>query len=109
MVPHLASIHVHDGTCQPRSSPWYPVATMSIGKGGRVLRLGQKSWLRRLFPGPRAHIPSDAELDEHRERVAKAIVIQHAEGSTLLGEGKFEITGDLLADDASHQTGANAR
>ena len=73
-----------------------------MAEGESVLRLGQKSWVRCLLPGPRTYIPSDAELDEHRERVARAIVIQHAERSTLLGEGKFEITGDLLAEDASH-------
>ena len=57
------------------------------------------SWLRRLFPSRLAHIPSEAELTQHRDRLTKAIVMQHAEGSVLLGEGKFEIAGDLLAED----------
>ena len=79
---------------------------MSSSKEEKVLRLGQANWFRRLFPGPMAYIPSDAELDEHSDHVAKTIVVQHAEGSTLLGEGKFEITGDLLAEDADRSDGA---
>lgn len=71
-------------------------------------RQEQASWLRRLLPAPLAHVPSDAELVEHGNHLAKAIVIQHAEGSTLLGEGKYEITGDLLAEDADEPCGDKA-
>lgn len=60
------------------------------------------------MPTPLTHVPSEAELAERRDRLTQAIVMQHAEGSVLLGEGKFEITGDLLAEDAD-QTGADAR
>lgn len=60
----------------------------------------QRAWLRRLLPAPFTHVPSEAELAEHRDALTRAIVMQHAEGSVLLGEGKFEITGDLLAEDA---------
>ena len=34
--------------------------------------------------------------------------MQHAEGSVLLGEGKFEIAGDLLAED-DEEEGVAAR
>ena len=54
---------------------------------------------RRLFPAPFVHVPSEAELALDRERLARAIVMQHADGETLLCEGKFESTGDLLAED----------
>ena len=57
------------------------------------------NWLRRLFPSRLAHIPSEAELIRHRDSLTKAIVMQHAERSVLLGEGRFEIVGDLLAED----------
>ena len=70
--------------------------------------MGKKTWLRRLFPAPFAYVPSEAELTERRDRLTRAIVMQHAEGSVLLGEGKFEITGDLLAEDAD-QIGVDAR
>ena len=65
-------------------------------------------WWRRLFPAPLVHVPSEAELDRDQDRLAREIVIQHAEGSTLLGEGKFEITGDLLAEDVD-EAGAERR
>ena len=68
----------------------------------------QRAWLRRLLPAPFTHVPSEAELAEHRDALTRAIVMQHAEGSVLLGEGKFEITGDLLAEDAD-QSGIDAR
>ena len=60
----------------------------------------QRAWLRRLLPVPFTHVPSEAELVQHSDVLTRAIVMQHAEGSVLLGEGKFEITGDLLVDDA---------
>lgn len=68
----------------------------------------QRSWLRHLLPAPFTHVPSETELTERRDVLTRAIVMQHAEGSVLLGEGKFEITGDLLAEDAI-QPGADAR
>ena len=67
--------------------------------------MAKKTWLRRLFPAPFAHVPSEAELTEHRDRLTRSIVMQHAEGSVLLAEGKFKITGDLFAED--DQTGAD--
>ena len=68
----------------------------------------QRTWLRRLLPTPLTHVPSEAELVERRDRLTQAIVMQHAEGSVLLGEGKFEITGDLLAEDTD-RAGVDAR
>ena len=67
--------------------------------------MANKIWLRRLFPAPFAHVPSEAELAEHRDRLPRSIVMQHAEGSVLLAEGKFKITGDLFAED--DQAGAD--
>ena len=71
------------------------------------LRRGS-SRLLRLFPGRLAHIPSEAELTRHRDSLTKAIVMRHAAGSVLLGEGKFEVAGDLLAED-DDEAGVGAR
>ena len=79
-----------------------------IKKRGGVDRRGASSWLRQLFPSRLAHIPSEAELTRHRDDLTKIIVMQHAEGSVLLGEGKFEIVGDLLAEDCD-KAGVEAR
>ena len=70
-----------------------------IGRRDEVDRRGASNWLRQLFPSRLAHIPSEAELIRHRDSLAKVIVMQHAEGSVLLGEGNFEIAGDILAED----------
>lgn len=56
-------------------------------------------WLRRFLPDPFTHIPSEAEMERNEARITKGIVMAHAEGSVLLGEGKFTITRDLLADE----------
>lgn len=79
------------------------MATAGGGVGSK-----QRAWLRRLLPAPFTHVPSEAELAQHSDVLTRAIVMQHAEGSVLLGEGKFEITGDLLAEDAG-QSGIDAR
>ena len=75
------------------------------GDGGGNVNM---AWLRRLLPAPLTPVPSEAELAERRDRLTRAIVMQHAEGSVLLGEGKFEIAGDLLADDPD-EFGVDAR
>ena len=62
--------------------------------------LGFSTWFRRLFPAPLTHIPSDEEMERNANLIARSTVMQHAEGCVLLGEGKFEITGDLLESDA---------
>lgn len=63
------------------------------------------SLFRRLFPAALTHIPSEADMERHDERIAQSAVMQHAEGSVLLGEGKFEIKEDLLENDLQ-QAGA---
>ena len=55
--------------------------------------------LRLLLPDTFDHIPSRREMDESDDVIARSIVQQHAEGSVLLGAGRFEIDGDLLEDD----------
>ena len=55
--------------------------------------------LRLLLPDALDHIPSAQEMQESDDVIAKSIVQQHAEGSVLLGAGRFEIDGDLLEDD----------
>ena len=53
---------------------------------------------RRLFPAPLVHVPSETDLTLDCERLARAIVRQHADGEMLLSAGKFESAGDLLAE-----------
>lgn len=70
--------------------------------------MGVAAWLRRLLPAPLTHIPSAADLARDEDLAAKAIVKQHAEGSVLLGEGKFEIGRDLFEED-EEEAGAQGR
>ena len=56
-------------------------------------------WFRMIFPAPLTHIPSEREIEERSDELAKDVVRQHAEGSVLLADGKFELSGDLFAED----------
>lgn len=64
------------------------------------------TWFRRLLPAPLTHIPSEEEMERNADLTARSTVMQHAEGSVLLGEGKFEIARDLMESDADRITGA---
>ena len=60
--------------------------------------------LRGTLPDSLDRIPSDKDVERDRNEIATAIVQRHAEGSVLLGAGKFEIGRDLLEDDVPHGT-----
>ena len=60
--------------------------------------------LRGVLPDSLDRIPSDEDDERDRDEIATAIVQQHAEGSVLLGAGKFETGRDLLEDDDPHDT-----
>lgn len=73
---------------------------------GMHLLAAFSTWFRRLLPAPLTHIPSEEEMERNADLTARSTVMQHAEGSVLLGEGKFEITGDLTESDAGRVAGA---
>ena len=60
-------------------------------------------WFRMIFPAPLTHIPSEQEIEERSDELAKEVVRQHAEGSVLLADGKFELSGDLFAEEEDSQ------
>ena len=60
-------------------------------------------WFRMIFPAPLTHIPSEQEIEERSDELAREVVRQHAEGSVLLADGKFELSGDLFAEEEDSQ------
>ena len=60
-------------------------------------------WLLKVLPEPLTHVPSDQEIEKSSDEIAKEVVRQHAQGSVLLADGKFEISGDLFAEDDDSQ------
>ncbi len=60
-------------------------------------------WFRMIFPAPLTHIPSEQEIENRSDELAKEVVRQHAEGSVLLADGKFELSGDIFAEDEDPQ------
>lgn len=65
--------------------------------------LTASKWFRMIFPAPFTHIPSEQEIEERSDELAREVVRQHAEGSVLLADGKFELSGDLFAEDKDSQ------
>ncbi len=68
--------------------------------------LTASKWFRMIFPAPLTHIPSEQEIEQRSDELAKEVVCRHAEGSVLLADGKFELSGDLFAEDGDPQGGS---
>lgn len=60
--------------------------------------------VRRFLPDGYERIPKDSDLAEERQRTLEGIVRMHAEGSVLLGAGRYVIDRDLLADEEQPPT-----